>query len=107
MPSALKKSSSGVSLSRPTLKCLAARFRISSRVCSCVGISLFDDKLTVSDSRQIGLRICALHKLAQTYFHRGLREQLTEQIDFLFQLIIRNGLNELLGRDRCAPVELA
>src|ERR1700687_625417 len=41
IPSVLKKSSSGVSFSRGTLKCDAARFRMSSSVWSMVGVGIF------------------------------------------------------------------
>src|SRR3981189_3075532 len=47
MPSVLKKSPSGVSFSRGTLKCAAARLKISSRVLSVVGIQRSPLKLRI------------------------------------------------------------
>src|SRR6476646_4242660 len=108
MLSVLKKSSSGCNLSRDTLKCLAARSMISSRVFSCVGIiQFFDETLTWPDSGQVWLQIRALHELAQSRFDGRLSEQLAEQVDFLLQLVMRDGLNELLGGDGGAAIKFA
>src|SRR5215471_3945247 len=109
MPRVWKKSSSGPSFSRATLKCMAARSKISSSVCSCVFINR-----TVRNSadglpflRQIRKRVRALHKLPQSRFDCRLHEQLTEKVDLLLQLMIWNWLDKPLGRNRGTAIEFA
>src|SRR5579863_4606164 len=97
MPSVLKKSSSGASFSRGTLKCSAARLRISASVWSAFRISVFSDQFPFS--RQIWLRVGALDELAQSRFDCWLHEQLAENIDLLPQLFVGDGLDEVLGCD--------
>src|SRR5579864_5857867 len=104
MPSFLKKSSSGRSSSRGTLKCAAARPSTSSIVFSSVGIDHYFAILRASftcASRQPGLwqirqRVRALHKLAQTGFHGRPSEQCAEDVDFPPQVLVRYRLDELL-----------
>src|SRR5258706_1185530 len=107
MPSALKKSSSGVSFPRGTLKCAATRLKISSRVLSVVGIQRFASPITNYQLRQVRLHALILHKLAQPFLHRRLRKQLTEDFDLAFQLFIRDRLHEFLSRNRSPSVEFA
>src|ERR1700677_4709516 len=55
--------------------------------------------------RQIRLRIRTLHESPQTRFHRRTGKQFTEQLDLLPQLLMRNRLDESLGRDRGSTIE--
>src|ERR1700730_1274748 len=103
MPSALKKSASGSSFSRETLKCVAARFKISSSVLSVVGISILN--LNLSTLRQIRLSLCALHKLLQAGFDGGPRKEFTEDVDFTPQLLLGNRFDEALGNYRRLAIE--
>src|SRR6266404_1499104 len=107
MPSVLKKSPSGVSFSRGTLKCAAARLKISSRVLSVVGIGSVSKShnYEITKSRQIRLHAFILHKLPQPLLHRRLRKQLAKNLNLPLQLLIRNRLHKLLGRNRRSPIK--
>src|SRR5579862_1538027 len=55
---------------------------------------------------QIGKRVSALNELPQPRFHRRPRKQLAENIHFLFQLRVRNRLDEFLGRNCRSAIKL-
>src|SRR5882724_9534793 len=108
MPSVLKKSPSGVSFSRGTLKCAAARLKISSRVLSVVGIDSVSKShnYEITESRQIRLHAFILHKLPQPFLHCRLRKQFAENLNLPFQFLIRDRLHKLFGRNRRPPIKL-
>src|SRR5437667_441408 len=106
MPSVLKKSPSGVSFSRGTLKWAAAKLKISSSVLSVVGIEILNYTSQIT-SRQIRLHPVVLHELPQPFLNRRLCKQVTENLDFTLQLVIRNRLHKLLCCNSSPPIELA
>src|ERR1700747_399037 len=97
MPKVLKKSSSGASFSRGTLKWAAARLRISFSVWSVL----------ISHSRQVWLRVFTFDKFAQPGFDRRAGEQFAENVDLALKLVIGYRLDECLGGGRGLAVELA
>src|SRR5262249_16485871 len=121
IPSVLKKSSSGVSLSRGTLKCVAARLKISSSVCSAVGIkdlpsqpiTNFQSQITnfpnyeITKSGQIRRRALILHKLPQPFFDSRTLKQVAKNLDLALQLFIWNWLHESLRRNRRLPIKFS
>src|SRR5258708_22990446 len=103
MPSALKKSSSGSSFSREILKCVAARFKISSSVLSVVGILILFE--ITSTLRQVRLSICTLYEFLQTGFDGGPGKQFAEDFDFPPQLLLRNPFDKPFGNCGCLSGE--
>src|ERR1700757_3752145 len=113
IPSALKKSPSGASFSRGTLKCAAAKFNISSSVWSLVGITLIHPSATLpchksllTDSRQVRLHGFILYKLSQPLFDGWLRIQVAKNVDLLLQFFVWNRLHKSLGRRRSCSIKL-
>src|SRR5579863_7099758 len=111
MPSFLKKSSSGVSWSRCTLKCSAARRRTSSVVLSSVFMSFYLATILLGSAwwvralGKIGKRVGTFDELAQPCVYCGAHEKVAKDIDFLAQLIVGDWLDEFFGGDGGATIE--
>src|SRR5271170_1595037 len=115
MPSFLKKSSSGESWSRWTLKCSAARRRTSSVDWSMVFMPshlatiLGGPAWLVHRASlwEIGERVGAFDEFAQAGVHGGTHEKVAKDFDFAAELFVRDRLDELFRGDGGVAIEFS